>query len=123
MPFTLIINTQWDSMNMITIIELLSFQKNTKRMFNKDERIELHLFIQKHPMYGDVIKGTGGLRKLRWSSGGKGKRGGSRIIYYYHASNYEIYLITAYAKAKKEDISSSEKKTLRNLINQLTNKS
>jgi hypothetical protein len=54
----------------------------------------------------------GGLRKLRWSLGNQGKRGGSRVIYYYHRPESLILLFAAYAKSQKEDLDAAEKKTL-----------
>ena len=56
------------------------------------------------PDAGDVIRGSGGVRKLRWAAAGKGKRGGLRIIYYWYRSQNEIWLLTMYAKNEASDI-------------------
>jgi mRNA-degrading endonuclease RelE of RelBE toxin-antitoxin system len=63
-----------------------------------------------------VIPGTSGLRKLRWALEGRGKRGGSRVIYYYHRPELEVLLLTAYAKNEQEDLSASDKKLLAALV-------
>lgn len=66
-----------------------------------------------------LSKAQGGVRKLRFAAGGKGKQGGVRVIYYYHVCDSEIFLIQAYKKSKKEDLSSAEKKELHKFTNQL----
>ena len=63
-----------------------------------------------------VIRGTGGLRKLRWAGSGRGKRGGIRTIYYRHAGPDAIYLLTAYAKADREDLRPADRKVFTRLV-------
>ena len=63
-----------------------------------------------------VIRGTGGLRKVRWAGSGRGKRGGIRAIYFRHARSNSIYLLTAYAKADREDLSPADTKVLTRLV-------
>ena len=58
----------------------------------------LQTFLSARPDAGDIIRGTGGIRKIRWGTKGRGKRGGSRIIYYWLVSEDEIYLLTLYRK-------------------------
>jgi hypothetical protein len=62
------------------------------------------------------MPGTGGVRKLRWALEGKGKRGGARIIYYFHSRAMPIFLLTVFSKNEKVDLSKSEKNELRKLI-------
>ena len=81
-----------------------------------DEFMELQVFLIKRPNAGTVIPGTGGLRKLRWSLGNKGKRGGMRIIYYWQCSQNQIYLMTLYSKNEKADLSSGEKKDIKRML-------
>ena len=69
-----------------------------------------------NPTAGNVIKGSGGLRKIRWRSAAKGKRGGIRIIYYWYTSEGEIYLLLAYGKNEKGDLSAKELKILKNVV-------
>lgn len=68
------------------------------------------------PDAGDLIQGTGGLRKIRWSSGNKGKRGGVRIIYYWKSVDDHIYLMTLYAKNEMSNLTEKEKKLLKQMI-------
>ena len=63
-----------------------------------------------------VISGTGGLRKLRWAGSGRGKRGGIRAIYFWHAGPDAIYLLTAYAKADRDDLSPADRRALARLV-------
>lgn len=63
-----------------------------------------------------MIRDTGGIRKLRWGGSGRGKRGGIRVMYFYHAGPEAIYLLTAYAKADREDLSPADKKVLSQLV-------
>ena len=105
--------------NEINVIALKSFRKATKKLFSEVDLEALTSFLIQFPDKGDVISGTGGLRKLRWALAGKGKRGGSRVIYYYHKSEYEILLLTAYAKNEKEDLSAKDKKLLSEVVAQI----
>ena len=75
-------------------------------------------YLSQFPEKGDVIPGTKGLRKLRWSVGNRGKRGGSRIIYYYHLPENLILLLSAYAKSQQEDMDVEEKKILKAALEQ-----
>ena len=68
--------------------------------------------LAEHPDSGAVISGTGGLRKLRWSTKGRGKRGGVRVIYYWRTTKNRIYLLTLYGKNVKDDLTLSERKAL-----------
>ena len=67
--------------------------------------------IVANPADAPAIPGTGGIRKLRWAGSGRGKRGGIRTIYYYHADPAAVYLPMAYAKADREDMKPADKKT------------
>jgi hypothetical protein len=61
------------------------------------------------------IPDTGGVRKIRWARSGSGKRGGARVIYFFHAPSWPLYLLMVYAKGRQEDLSSEEKGTVRKL--------
>ena len=63
-----------------------------------------------------VIRGTGGIRKLRWAGSGRGKQGGIRTVYFYHAGPNAIYLPTAYAKADREDLTPADVRALSRLV-------
>ena len=68
------------------------------------------------PAAAPVVQGTGGLRKLRWAGAGRGKRGGIRTIYFRQAGPEAIYLLTAYAKADREDLSPADRKVLTRIV-------
>jgi hypothetical protein len=68
------------------------------------------------PAQGPVIPRSGGLRKVRWAGSGRGKRGGLRVIYYWHPAEETFYMLYVYAKNAQEDLTPSQLKTLRQLI-------
>jgi len=72
--------------------------------------------IAEDPTSGMVIPGTGGIRKIRWAVPGRGKRGGIRTIYFYHAGPEEIYLLTAYGKPAQADLTPADKKAWSKLV-------
>lgn len=68
------------------------------------------------PRSGALLRGTGGIRKLRWASSGRGKRGGIRTIYFHHAGPEAIYMLAAYAKAEREDLTAADRRALSRLV-------
>ncbi len=89
---------------MFTFIELHSFSSVRDKYLNDAEFLTLQLFLNDHPDAGDVIRNSGGCRKLRWAIDGRGKRGGVRIIYFLRLDPDQIVLVTMYAKNVKENI-------------------
>ncbi len=80
---------------------------------------EFRLFqaeLMSNPKQGDVIQGTGGLRKVRVASKGKGKRGGSRVIYYFLDEKRRCYLLTIYGKSEMSDLTADQKKHLKDFM-------
>lgn len=75
--------------------------------------------LAEHPKTGDVIPGTGGVRKTRLKSASRGKRGSFRVCYYFFTVNDVIYLIQIYAKNVQEDLTMQQKKDLKQLINSI----
>ena len=76
----------------------------------------MEIAIAAAPDAAPVIRGTGGIRKLRWAGSVQGKRGGIRMIYFYHGGPEAIYLLTAYAKSDRDDLTSADIKTLSRLV-------
>lgn len=76
---------------------------------------DLQRFIALNPKTGDVVPGTGGVRKLRWSQAGMGKRGGLRVLYYVQDAKGRIWLLTVYAKSARENIAASTLNLLREM--------
>lgn len=101
-----------------TFIELPIFSKYREDYLDDNEYCRLQELLIQNPNSGDVIQGTGGLRKLRYadSSRGKGKRGGIRIIYYWWVNQYQIFLFTIYNKNELSDLSHDQKKKLKQLL-------
>lgn len=97
-------------------IETAAFTKRLPAILNDAEYSEFQEHLAKHPKDGDVIPGTGGLRKIRWSASGRGKRGGARVIYYYVDDQSQIWLLLIYAKNEKQDLSNAEMKVLKHLV-------
>ena len=81
-----------------------------------EEVDELIDFIAINPKAGVVIPGTGGIRKLRWRRSGSGKRGGARVIYFYHDGSMPVLMILAYAKSAADDMTPEQKRRARALI-------
>lgn len=92
------------------------FTRQIEELISPEAYREFQQELIFNPTAGDVIKGGGGLRKIRWKSTRGGKRGGIRIIYYWQKSEEEIYLLLAYGKNEKDDLSSRELKILRTLM-------
>jgi hypothetical protein len=80
-------------------------------------RIDFINYIAANPLAGDIISGSGGARKIRWQSNAvSGKRGGTRVIYYYHDNDLPIYLFTVYKKSARDNITNREKTALFKII-------
>jgi mRNA-degrading endonuclease RelE of RelBE toxin-antitoxin system len=98
---------------LITVAETLTFMRQADSVCSPEEREAFVDFIGKNPKAGDVIRETGGVRKVRWAGQGRGRRGGTRVIYFFHDRNSPIYLLLVYAKAVREDISPEAKKAVK----------
>ena len=91
-------------MHPITFIELPNFTRNVYRYLSDEAYYALQAYLMHHPDAGDVIRDSGGCRKLRWGTEGRGKRGGVRVIYYYRRANGQMWMLTIYAKNEAENI-------------------
>ncbi len=89
---------------MFTVIETPIFSRLVSDYWSESERQDFAVYIANDPESGDVVSGSGGIRKVRWSRKGTGKRGGVRVIYYNKLKNGEIWLLLIYAKSAKESI-------------------
>lgn len=87
-------------------IETSAFTKRIIDYLTDDEYLGLQMFLLERPDAGQIVRGTGGVRKLRWAITGRGKSGGLRVIYYWHVSEDEIWLLTIYSKSERENIPS-----------------
>lgn len=100
----------------LVVAETEPFLKRAAAIWADDEKKEFVDFIAVNPLAGAEIQGTGGLRKVRWTRAGMGKRGGARVIYYYYDNDAPLFLFAVYTKAEKDDLSAAEKKILRQLV-------
>jgi hypothetical protein len=100
---------------LLTVAETQLFIRQAASVWTDAERNAFVDFIAANPEEGDVIPGTGGVRKLRWGRQGSGKRGGCRIVYFYHDDAMPLYLLMVYAKAQQEDLSPDEKRRVQSL--------
>ncbi|MDD5393135.1 MAG: type II toxin-antitoxin system RelE/ParE family toxin [Thiothrix sp.] len=89
---------------MLTVIETPLFTSLWPDYWSEDERGAFASWLAENPEEGDVVPKSGGVRKIRWSRKGMGKRGGVRVIYYNRLANGEIWLLLIYAKNKNENI-------------------
>jgi hypothetical protein len=96
----------------VTVAETQSFAKAAAKIWSEEDLAALVDHLAHNPEDGVIIQGTGGVRKLRWSKTGVGKRGGARVIYYYYQADRPLYLLLAYAKAQATDLTADEKKAV-----------
>ena len=101
---------------MLTVVESPIFQKLWPRYWDENERADFASFIAQNPEAGAVIRGSGGVRKVRWAREGAGKSGGVRIIYLARNEAGEVYLLTLYAKSESENISLITLKEIRRAL-------
>ncbi|WP_019611622.1 type II toxin-antitoxin system RelE/ParE family toxin [Thioalkalivibrio sp. AKL7] len=103
----------------IEFIETPTFTRQFQAIATDDELKELQCTLIAQPYKGDLIQGTGGLRKIRIGLAQRGKRGGGRVMYFL-ASKEIIYLILAYPKNAKDNLTATEKAALKALTSRLT---
>lgn len=97
-------------------IETPIFTKLVTDLLPDDEYRKIQLALVLRPEAGKIIPASGGLRKIRWKSGGRGKRGGLRLIYFWDVREDRIYMLLIYKKSKQEDLNPNQLKILRNLV-------
>ncbi len=86
---------------MFTFIESVAFERLRAVYLEDDEYAELQEFMMQNPKAGEIVRGSGGVRKLRWRREGRGKRGGLRVIYFVRYEPNEFWMLALYAKAKQ----------------------
>ena len=99
----------------MVFIETPVFTRQVKELLSDEAYAAFQWHLALNPQAGEVIQGTGGLRKVRWSVPGAGKRGGVRVIYFHVSALTQVRLLLIYRKGIKDDLTAAEKKTLRKL--------
>src|SRR5258708_1700996 len=96
----------------ISVIEFSGYRRRADELLTPEEQEAVIELVAYEPTCGTVIQGTGGMRKVRIGREGQGKRGGARVIYYFHDVGVPILLLANYAKNEKSDLNAAEKKEL-----------
>ena len=102
------------------VIETLAFTRRVMALMSDDEYTAMQWFLRFKPDAGDIIRRTGGARKVRWRKKGQGKRGGLRVIYFNHVEKDTLWMLALYEKKEKEDLSKSDKEVIKQLIQEIT---
>lgn len=105
--------------SLLTIAELAEYIRRAEKLMSVSERLDIINYLAAHPKAGDLMEGTGGIRKLRWGRGTQGKSGGVRVIYYVHSEQMPLYLLTLFAKNERANISKAERNELAELVDLL----
>jgi mRNA-degrading endonuclease RelE of RelBE toxin-antitoxin system len=103
----------------MVFVETSLFSKLLARYLTDEDYRNFQNHIALQPEVGDLIRGSGGVRKVRWGAGGKGKSGGVRVIYYWAKSAEQTFLLTIYGKGEKESLSASDLKKVVKLVEEL----
>lgn len=97
----------------------MTFIRSAEKLLDAIERQDVINYLALHPKAGEVMQGTGGVRKLRWGRGGQGKSGGVRVIYYFHNESMPLYLLTLFSKNERSNLSQAERNKLSELTRML----
>jgi mRNA-degrading endonuclease RelE of RelBE toxin-antitoxin system len=100
----------------VVIIETSIFTRQVNALLSDEEYRKLQAALVGRPTLGPLIRGTGGLRKVRWALPGKGKRGGVRVIYYWAAAEEQLLMLLVYPKAERDDLTPAQLRILRKLV-------
>lgn len=100
----------------LTFSETSVFTRQITGLLSDDELNALQWVLMAKPDRGDLIRGSGGLRKIRWAGSGRGKRGGLRVIYYWHVPGSTILFLLAYPKNEQDDLTPAQLKALKAII-------
>ena len=95
-----------------TVVETPAYLRAAEAMFTDAERANIVATVAADPECGDVMAGTGGFRKVRVARGGMGKRGGARVVYILRNEGFPVFLITAYPKNEKANLTKKERNEL-----------
>jgi hypothetical protein len=108
-------------MALVSVVETESYLRDAGRHFDQAERDVIVDLLASNPTAGVLIKGTGGLRKMRIGMDGRGKRGGGRVIYWFHSESFPVVLLAMFAKNEASDLTAAERVALSKVAAQLQN--
>ncbi len=100
----------------MVIVETSVFTRQALNLLTEDGYRKLQIALMNRPTTGAIIKGSGGLRKIRWFAQGRGKRGGARIIYYWAARHERLLMLFMYSKTERDDLTPAQIGTLRQIV-------
>jgi len=103
----------------MVVYELPTFRRSAKRLLDEDQVDEIVLAIATDPEAGDILEGTGGVRKRRFGLDARGKSGGVRVIYYFHGFDMPAFIITVFAKNEASNLTKAEANAMRAVVDQI----
>ena len=101
---------------MHSVAETPEYLRRCDKLLTEGERRDVVDYLAAHPKAGDLMEGTGGVRKIRWARAGRGKSGGVRIIYYVHSEAMPLYLLTVFAKNERANLSKAERNGMAEMV-------
>lgn len=104
---------------LLTVAELPEYLRAAVKLLSDAERRAIVDYLAEHPTAGDLMEGTGGVRKLRWARDSRGKSGGVRVIYYFHSEAMPLYLLAMFAKNQRANLNRAERNELAGLVDVL----
>ncbi|MGB6399801.1 MAG: type II toxin-antitoxin system RelE/ParE family toxin [Bradyrhizobium sp.] len=104
---------------MQAVVETPSYLADAERLFSPQERLAIVDRLAADPTCGVVIPGSGGIRKVRFGFGGRGKSGGARIIYLFSGESLPVFILAAFAKSEKANLSAAERNALAGMVNEM----
>ena len=104
---------------MQTVVETPTYLAVANKLFSEEERADIVALVAADPECGNVIRGTGGFRKVRVARKGMGKSGGARVVYIWRNERFPVFLITVFPKNEKENLSMAERNALRTRANSI----
>lgn len=108
--------SEYDTGAVVVIIEISIFTRQVQELLTEEAHRELQILLASRPHLGLAIWDSGGVRKVRWASSGKGKRGGVRVIYYWAVAPDQLLMLFMYSKTAQDDLSAAQLRQLRKIV-------
>ena len=100
----------------MTVVETRFFLRKAETVLDEKERSELVNYLGMNTETGFIVPESGGIRKVRWAAEGRGKRGGVKVIYYFHSDTFPLFLLTVYPKNQKANLTKAERNEFKKLV-------